>query len=284
MADTAKGGAKAPKRNGGKKAAKKAVEAAPTGETVNTKPQPVETKPDPEPSTGEAVQTQPQVAETKPSPQPPTDSKNVYQPTEARMLVVFGCTPKVTKAAVRARWPSAEKFFFFTPKNLSVIFKTAAEAEAEAKKGMVKISGEKLRVAMRETPEQKAARMEKNQKKVFLASLPSGVTEADVLQAFPGAEGVILHKNKQKGEANEWATVTLQTGEAAVAAAGVEVEVKGVKVTPSAHRLNLPAVEASKKRKAPEPSPTVADPSAGTAEPGEASMPPKKKLKKAAAH
>jgi len=305
MADTAKGGAKAPKRNGGKKAAKKAVEAAPTGETVNTKPQPVETKPDPEPSTGEAVQTQPQVAETKPSPQPPTDSKNVYQPKEARTLMVFGCTPKVTKDAVRARWPSAEKFFFLykpfldphphpnphprtaltlTPKNLSVIFKTAAEAEAEAKAGMVEIAGEKLRVAMRETPEQKAARMEIFQKKVLLASLPSGVTEADVLQAFPGAEGVILHQNKQKGEANGWATVTLQTGEAAVAAVGVEVVVKGVKVTPFAHRLNLPAVEASKKRKAPEPSPTVADPSAGTAEPGEASMPPKKKLKKAAAH
>jgi len=34
MADTAKGGAKAPKRNGGKKAAKKAVEAAPTGVCV----------------------------------------------------------------------------------------------------------------------------------------------------------------------------------------------------------------------------------------------------------
>jgi len=283
MADTAKGGAKAPKRNGGKKA-KRAVEAAPEGETVNTKPQAVETKPDPEPSTGEAIQTQPQVAETKPSPQPPTDSKNVYQPKEARTLMVFGCTPKVTKDAVRARWPSAEKFFFFTPKNLSVIFKTAAEAEAEAKAGMVEIAGEKLRVAMRETPEQKAARMEIFQKKVLLASLPSGVTEADVLQAFPGAEGVILHQNKQKGEANGWATVTLQTGEAAVAAVGVEVVVKGVKVTPFAHRLNLPAVEASMKRKAPEPSPTVADTSAGTAEPGEASMPPKKKLKKAAAH
>eukprot|EP00669_Euglena_mutabilis_P010185 TRINITY_DN495_c0_g1_i1.p1 TRINITY_DN495_c0_g1~~TRINITY_DN495_c0_g1_i1.p1 ORF type:complete len:294 (+),score=79.75 TRINITY_DN495_c0_g1_i1:26-883(+) len=283
MADTAKDVAKAPKRNGGKKVAKKAVEVALTGETVDTKPQAVETNPDPEPSTGEAVQTQPQVAETKPGPQPPTDSKNVYQPKEARMLMVFGCTPKVTKDAVRARWPSAEKFFFFTPKNLSVIFKTAAEAEAEAKAGMVEIAGEELRVAMRETPEQKAARMEIFQKKVLLASLPSGVTEADVLQAFPGAEGVILHKNKQKGEANGWATVTLRTAEAAAGTARVEVEVKGVKVTPFTCGLRPPATESSKKRKAAELSPT-AQPSTATAEPGEASKPAKKKLKKAAAN
>jgi len=59
---------------------------------------------------------------------------------------------------------------------------------------------------------------------------PSGVTEADVLQAFPGAEGVILHQNKQKGEANGWATVTLQTGEAAVAAVGGAVWHRGIRV------------------------------------------------------
>jgi len=294
MADTAKGGAKAPKRNGGKKA-KRAVEAAPEGETVNTKPQPVETKPDPEPSTGEAVQTQPQVAETKPSPQPPTDSKKseepkrVYTPEDdARTVMVFGCSPTVTKEAVRARWPSAEVVHFLMRSNrhtgtVSVLFTTAADALAAAKDGTVEFAGEKLRVAMHETPEQKAKRLEQRQRSVSVSSLPSGVTEADVLQAFPGAEAVILHKNKQKGEANGWATVTLRTAEAAAGAARVEVEVKGVKVTPFICGLRPPATESSKKRKAAELSPT-AQPSTATAEPGEASKPAKKKLKKAAAN
>jgi len=48
---------------------------------------------------------------------------------------------------------------------------------------------------------------------------PSGVTEADVLKAFPGAESATLHKNKQ-GEPNGWATVVLRTVAAAAAAAG----------------------------------------------------------------
>jgi len=68
---------------------------------------------------------------------------------------------------------------------------------------------------------------------------PSGVTEADVLQAFPGAEAVILHKNKQKGEANGWATVTLRTAEAAAGAADGAAWDRGLGV----RRMGLPGRE-----------------------------------------
>jgi len=180
MADTAKDGAKASRRNGGKKAAKKAVQ-----------------NPTKDPKKSE-------------------EPKRVYNPEDdVRTVMVFGCSPKVTKEAVRARWPSAEAFPFHSrnkgPRGvMPVLFKTVADAEAAAKDGMVEIAGEKLRVAMHETPEQKAKRMDQRQRGVSVCSLPSGVTEADVLKAFPGAEAVILHKNKQKGEANGWAT-SLQT-------------------------------------------------------------------------
>jgi len=274
MADTAKDGAKAPKRKGAKKAAKKAVEGAPKGETVQNQPQAADTKP------GSKASTDPKKSE---------EPKRVYTPEDdARTVMVFGCSPKVTKEAVRARWPSAEVVHFLMRSNrhtgtVSVLFTTTADALAAAKDGTVEIAGEKLRVAMHETPEQKAKRLEQRQRSVSVSSLPSGVTEADVLQAFPGAEAVILHKNKQKGEANGWATVTLRTAEAAAGAARVQVEVKGVKVTPFTCGLRPPATESSKKRKAAELSPT-AQPSTATAEPGEASKPAKKKLKKAASN
>jgi hypothetical protein len=253
MADTAKDGAKASRRNGGKKAAKQASEAPPKDSTKSDQP------------------------------------TRVHNPEDdARSVIVFECSPKVNEDAVRARWPSTESVHFFSRKNrgtgaMSVIFKTVADAVAAAKDGTVEIAGEKLRVAMHETSEQRAERMAQRQRGVSVFSLPSGVTEADVLKAFPEAESVWLHKNK-KGEANGWATVTLRTVEAAAAAAGVEVEVKGVKVTPIANGQKPPATESSNKRKAAEPSPSAAQPSTGTAEPGEASKPAKKKLKKAAAH
>jgi len=249
MADTAKDGAKASRRNGGKKAAKKAVQ-----------------NPTKDPKKSE-------------------EPKRVYNPEDdVRTVMVFGCSPKVTKEAVRARWPSAEAFPFHSrnkgPRGvMPVLFKTVADAEAAAKDGMVEIAGEKLRVAMHETPEQKAKRMDQRQRGVSVCSLPSGVTEADVLKAFPGAESASLHKNKQ-GEANGWATVILRTTEAAAAVSGVEVEVKGAKVTPFADGKRPPATKSSKKRKAAVLSSTV-EPST---EPGEASNPPKKKLKKAAAN
>jgi len=271
MADTAKGEAKAPKRKGAKKAAKKAVEGAPKGETVQNQPQAAETKLGPNRST---------------DPKKSEEPKRVYTPEDdARTVMVFGCSPTVTKEAVRARWPSAEVVHFLMRSNrhtgtVSVLFTTTADALAAAKDGTVEIAGEKLRVAMHETPEQKAKRLEQRQRSVSVSSLPSGVTEADVLQAFPGAEAVILHKNKQKGEANGWATVTLRTVEAAAAVSGVEVEVKGAKVTPFADGKRPPATKSSKKRKAADLSSTV-EPST---EPGEASNPPKKKLKKAAAN
>jgi len=190
MADTAKDGAKAPKRKGAKKAAKKAVEGAPKGETVQNQPQAADTKP------GSKASTDPKKSE---------EPKRVYTPEDdARTVMVFGCSPTVTKEAVRARWPSAEVVHFLMRSNrhtgtVSVLFTTTADALAAAKDGTVEIAGEKLRVAMHETPEQKAKRLEQRQRSVSVSSLPSGVTEADVLQAFPGAEAVILHKNKQKG-------------------------------------------------------------------------------------
>jgi len=226
---------------------KKAVENLTKGETVNTKPQAVETKPDPKPST-----------DPKKSDQP----TRVHNPEDdARTVMVFGCSSKVKEPEVRAQWPSAESVFFLMRSKrptgaLCVLFKTAAAAEAAAKEGTVELAGNNLRVAMHETPEQKAKRMDLFQRKVHVSSLPSNVTLADVLKAFPGAESAFLHKNKQ-GEANGWATVILR----AAAAAGVEVEVKSVKVTPFANGQRPP----------------------GTAEPGEASKPAKKKLKKAAA-
>jgi len=274
MADTAKDGAKARRRNGGKKEAKKAVEGAPKGEAVQKQPQTAETKPGPKPSTGSKKSAKP---------------KKVLNPEDcARTVMVFECPRRLNKDAVRARWPSAEAVHFLIrnmcpTSAMSVLFKTPAEAQAAAKDGTVEIAGATLRVAMHETPEQIAKRMDQRQRRVFLSSLPSDVTEADVLKAFPEAESVWLHKNK-KGEANGWATVTLRTVEAAAAAAGVEVEVKGVKVTPIANGQKPPATESSNKRKAAEPSPSAAQPSTGTAEPGEASKPAKKKLKKAAAH
>jgi len=201
------------------------VEVVPPGETVNTKPRAGETKPDP-------LSTDPKKSDQ------PTRVPNPEK--DARTVTVFGCSPKVKEPEVRARWPSAESvLFFFGPRNnrptgtLCVVFKTVAAAEAAVKEGTVELAGEKLRVAKHETPEERAKRIEKNQRKVHMSSLPSGVTEADVLKAFPGAESATLHKNKQ-GEANGWATVVLRTVEAAAAAAGVEVEVKGAKVTPFA--------------------------------------------------
>jgi len=284
MADTAKDGAKARRRNGGKKEAKKAVEGAPKGEAVQKQPQTAETKPGPKPSTGSKKSAKP---------------KKVLNPEDcARTVMVFECPRRLNKDAVRARWPSAEAVHFLIrnmcpTSAMSVLFKTPAEAQAAAKDGTVEIAGATLRVAMHETPEQIAKRMDQRQRRVFLSSLPSDVTEADVLKAFPEAESVWLHKNKQ-GEANGWATVTLRTVEAAAAAgAGVGVEVKGVKVTPFANVQKPPATESSKKRKAAEeteepkrkaakPSPS-AQPSTGTAKPP-ASKAAKKKLKKAAAN
>jgi len=240
------------KRNGAQKAAKTAAEATPKDSTKSDQPM------------------------------------RVHNPEDdARSVIVFECSPKVKEDAVRARWPSAESVHFFSRKNrgtgaMSVIFKTVADAVAAAKDGTVEIAGEKLRVAMHETSEQRAERMAQRQRGVSVSSLPSGVTEADVLKAFPEAESVWLHKNK-KGEANGWATVTLRTVEAAAAAAGVEVEVKGVKVTPIANGQKSPAPESSNKRKAAEPSPSAAQPSTDATKPS-ASKPAKKKLKKAAAH
>jgi len=262
MANIAKDGAKASQKKGSKKkGAPKAGKEAAVGAAAEDAPK-------------AAV---PKKAET---------SKRVFNPEHcARTMMVFGCSPKVGEAAYRAKWPDMVSVYI-PPRTRqrigpsAVLFKTSAEAEAAAKVGMTEIAGERARVEMQETPEQREKRMEQRQRSVILSSLPAGSTEKDVRAAFPSAETVLVHVNK-KGETNGWATVTVRTKEEAAAAAGRAVEVMGASIVPFVPGQRPPAPEASKKRKAAEPSPAAPTPTAGTTEP-QGSKPAKKKPKKAA--
>jgi len=188
------------------------------------------------------------------------EARTVTPEVTARSVVLFGCS-EVTKETLTARFPSAEsvsnparrgRFFGM----VTLRFKTKEEAEEVAKPGLVEFGGRSYTAVMQSTfgspEERKRLRNEEVSRKVHIGGLPLDVTAQDLLAAFPGATSAQLLKKQRRAMG---ASVSFPTPAAAAAAVGVEVAVKGARVTPTAFR-KLGEPKPAEKRKLEDLTPT----------------------------
>jgi len=178
-----------------------------------------------------------------------------------------GKPPKVAEGAFAAAFPTAEAVDFLRRKGnfdgtVFLRFASKADAEAIANTSTVMINGRTVRLVMhgaREDPKQKEARKrEELARKVQVSGLPPDLREEDLRLPFPTADVARVYRNNA-GKVTGRFLLLFPTVAQAKAVVGREVEIKGVKVTPTAAGDHKPIECATTETKGPVP-PTPADP------------------------
>eukprot|EP00667_Euglena_gracilis_P012748 EG_transcript_13111 len=114
--------------------------------------------------------------------------------TRRRTVFLSGCPAAATEASLRARFPAAEAVTLLQHDGefsgrCFLVFPTAEEAQAAAKKGTVKVEGAKATIAMAESPEELRQRREaEDRRSVFLRPWLPAFSEADLRAEFPAVQ------------------------------------------------------------------------------------------------